>query len=115
MEYIYTFQFTFFLIFFFFNADQAGLLTVMIRNLNYSLHLDFVFLCLGFLVLRSLSALFKIMLSRLAITAYSLKNESDCSKFFIECFKDEKRKVICIYGSHVHKILTSLVRKVLYI
>lgn len=100
---------------FFFNADQAGLLTVMIRSLNYSLHLDFVFLCLGFLVLWSLSALFKIMLFRLAITVYSLKNESDCSKSFIECFKDDKRKVICIYGSHVHKILNSLVRKVLYI
>lgn len=107
MEYIY-FSVHLFPDFFFLNADQAGLLTIMIRNLHYSLHLDFVFLRLGFLVLRTLSAPFKIMLSRLAITAYSLKNESECCKPFIECFKDEKRKIICIRGTHVHKILTHL-------
>jgi len=57
-----------------------------------------------------ISALFKIMLPRLAVTAYSLQSEYDCCKAFTECFKDQKRKIIylCIWYSCTQKFYPSL-------
>lgn len=110
-EYLYIFQFTFSLIYFilFFNADQTGFLSTMIRNLHYSLLLDFYPMS-GFSSLTDSDScdMFRIMLPRLAMSAYSL--QSDSCKLFIGCFKNH-RLFICINGILIHKSLsTSLVR-----
>lgn len=108
---MYIFQFIFLLIYFilFFNADQTGFLSTMIRNLHYSLLLDF-FPMSGFssLMDSDLCDMFRIMLPGLAMTAYS--PQSDSCKLFIGCFKNH-RLFICINGILIHKSLsTSLVR-----